>query len=167
MLFSDTRLQLSGLLRPKPEVDLQRIQGEDQNLDSPRAAVITENKRTSGNVIAVLKVTVTDNDVTDTANEGRAALPDELSIQGNYPNPFRTTTRILFHLPETAKIHAEVFDILGRVIYTSQIDQMDPGWDRTLLLDLPRASSGLYIYRISVATASERLVKSGRIIQVR
>lgn len=127
----------------------------------------TEHQGNSGNVIAVLKVTVKDNDMVDTANEERTELPDELLVQDNYPNPFRNATQIVFHLPEQARVYAEIFDILGRVIYTSQVQQVNAGWDRTLSLDLPATSSGMYIYRVNVTTTSGTLVRTGRMIQIR
>ena len=97
----------------------------------------------------------------------RTELPNELLVQDNYPNPFRNATRIVFHLPEQARVYAEIFDILGRVIYTSQVQQVNAGWDRTLSLDLPKTSSGMYIYRVNVTTTSGTLVRTGRMIQIR
>ena len=52
----------------------------------PRTRNISRN---SGDGIAVVKVTVKDNDMVDTANEKRRELPEELLVQDNYPNPFR------------------------------------------------------------------------------
>ena len=101
------------------------------------------------------------------ANEGRTELPEELLVQDNYPNPFHNATRIVFHLPEQAQVYAEVFDILGRVIYTSQVQQVNAGWDRTLSLDLSTTSSGMYLYRVNVTTVSGTFVRTGRMIQIR
>ncbi|MCY4159462.1 MAG: T9SS type A sorting domain-containing protein [Bacteroidetes bacterium] len=126
-----------------------------------------KSKKKSGNVIAVLKVTVTDDDVEDTASEERSELPKEVAIQGSYPNPFRGATTIAFDLPEQAEVYAEVFDVLGRLIFSSEIHKMDAGWDHSLSLEFPTTSSGLYIYRFNVKTASGILSKTGRIIQVR
>ena len=117
------------------------------------------------NVVAVLKVTVT-GDV-GTANEARPELPEELSVQGSYPNPFRTTTSIVYNLPASAQVYAEVFDILGRVVYTSPSQDVGAGWGRSLSLDLSTTSSGLYVYRVNAETASGILTRTGRIIQVR
>lgn len=138
----------------------------DMGLRQPLTVEIPEQSRSAGNVIAVLKVTVVGDD-NDVAIEDHTELPKDLSVQGTYPNPFRTTARILFHLPESAQVYAEVFDILGRVVYTSQVQQMDAGWNRTLSLDLSKTSSGLYIYRVNVETVSETLARTGRIVQVR
>ena len=127
---------------------------------------VTGQAKKATNVIAVLKITVTDND----NRVGRATsteLPQELSVQGNYPNPFRTATSIVFDLPEHAQVYAEVFDLLGRSIHVSPERQVDAGWDRTLRLDLPHMSSGVYVYRINMETASGTHSRTGRIIRIR
>lgn len=125
-----------------------------------------EREVNSKNVIAVLEVTVVDDDVDRTASEDRTELPGELSVQSSYPNPFRTAVRILYNLPEQAHIYAEVFDLLGRVVYISQTQKVDAGWDHTLSLDLSTLSSGVYIWRINVATTSETLTRTGRAVRV-
>jgi len=127
---------------------------------------VTEQEKKATNVIAVLKITVTDND--NRVSRARSTeLPKELSVQGNYPNPFRTATSIVFDLPEQAQVYAEVFDILGRTVYVSQALKVDAGWDRTLPLDLPHTSSGVYFYRINMETGSGTHSRAGRIIRVR
>lgn len=118
-------------------------------------------------VIVRVAVTVIDNDEVGIANEERTELPADLSLHGNYPNPFRTATRIVFDLPEHAHVHAEVFDILGREVYTSRVRWVDAGWDHTLSLDLSVMASGLYIYRVIAEAASGTLVRTGRMLQVR
>ena len=168
-----------------PEIREKREEGPDTRL-SPRVQIPgmpwetegsdvrfgwsstnTEHHLNSGNVIAVLKVTVRDNDVVDTGNGERSELPEELLVQDNYPNPFHNATRIVFHLPEQALVYAEIFDVLGRVVYTSQVQQMNAGWDRALSLDLPTTSSGMYIYRVNVTTASRTFIRTGRMIKIR
>jgi hypothetical protein len=138
-----------------------------QNSDLLLALTVEGQKNTgnANNVVAVLKVTVT-GDV-GTANEALTELPEELSVQGSYPNPFRTATSIVYNLPAPAQVYAEVFDILGRVVYTSPLQQVNAGWGRRLSLDLSTTSSGLYVYRVSAETASGILIRTGRIIQVR
>lgn len=142
-----------------------KIRPETQLPPSP-PVTIPEQVNHAANVIAVLKITVTDND-NNVSRSTSTELPEDLSVQGNYPNPFRTVTRIVFNLPEQAQVYAEVFDILGRTVYTSQTQQVAAGWDRTLSLDLPQTSPGLYIYRINMETTSGTLSRTGRIIRVR
>ena len=156
-------------IRWAPRVRIPDTHWETEGHDvRPRwSSTTTAHKWNSGNVIAVVKVTVKDNDMVDTANEERTELPEELLVQDNYPNPFQNTTRIVFHLPEQAQVYAEIIDILGRVVYTSQLQRVNAGWDRTLSLNLPATSSGMYIYRVKVTIASETVVRTGRMIQIR
>jgi hypothetical protein len=138
---------------------------QDQGMSPPPEVRALKNAGNAGNVIAVLEVTVT-GDV-GTANEAHPELPEELSVQGSYPNPFRAAANIVYDLPAPAQVYVEVFDMLGRVVYTSALQQVDAGWGHSLSLDLPTTSSGLYVYRVNAETASGILTRSGRMIQVR
>ena len=116
------------------------MQGERLFHTLPQTPPATITGQESTNVIAVLQITVTDNDKV-VSRVRNTELPEDLSVQSNYPNPFRTATRIVFNLPE--QVYAEVFDLLGRVVYTSPTQQMDAGWDRSLPLDLHQTSPGV------------------------
>lgn len=157
-------LTISVMLCLSPLTLFAQKVGPASQLSQSRS--VTGQGKKPSNVIAVLKITVTDNDnrVSRTAS---TQLPEELSVQGNYPNPFRTATNIVFDLPEQAQVYAEVFDILGRTVHVTQARQVDAGWDRTLSLVLPHASSGMYFYRINMETASVTHTRTGRIIRVR
>ncbi len=143
--------------------DRYNQQRNNQNLDKRQRQPSASRTSQPGNLIAVLKVVVKD---ILTSTEDQQELPGEFSVEGSYPNPFRSTTRITYHLPEPAEVHAEVFDILGRLIHTSQVQSDAAGWNRTLLLDFPAASSGLYIYRVNVKTVSGTRIKTGRTIRI-
>lgn len=163
-------LILSGLLCLSPSILFAqelKIGPTTQNSDMGLAPTVKglNHAGNAGNVIAVLDVTVTGDG--ETANEARTELPKELSVQGSYPNPFRSATTLVYNLPEPAQVYAEVFDILGRVVYTSPLQNMDAGWGHSLSLDLSTTSSGLYVYRVNAETASEILTRTGRLIQVR
>ena len=141
---------------------------EDSDLvDDAVTLTLLANGGNYANVTAEVAVTVKDNDGVGTAEEEGRELPADLSLHGNYPNPFRTATRIVFDLPEQAQMHVEVSDILGRLVYTSPVRRVDAGWDHTLSLDLSATTSGLYIYRVFAETASGTLVRTGRMLQVR
>ena len=138
---------------------------QNADLGSASAVKVLKHAANAGNVIAVLDVIVT-GDV-GTSNETRSELPEELSVQGSYPNPFRTAANIVFNLPAPAQVYAEVFDMLGRVVYTSPLQQVDAGWGHSLSLDLSTTSSGLYVYRVNAETDSGILTRTGHMIQVR
>ena len=43
-------------------------------------------------------------------------IPEELSLDGNYPNPFNPVTTIRFGLPEPREVRVTVVNILGQEI---------------------------------------------------
>ena len=49
-------------------------------------------------------------------------LPEEFSISNAYPNPFNPTVSIDFSIPEKTDVNIQVFDLLGRNIFTHQQD---------------------------------------------
>ncbi len=81
-------------------------------------------------------------------------LPEELSIGKPYPNPFNPTCQIELKLPEPSEVTFEVFDLLGRNIFTETRNCKGGAYHITFnATGLP---SGVYLYRISVGeTLSE------------
>jgi len=83
-------------------------------------------------------------------------IPDFTSITSNYPNPFNSTTTIIYHVanigPVPAEIKIEIYDILGRKVRTLINERKEVGehkitWDGKDddWIDLP---SGVYFARI-------------------
>tara|TARA_B110000438_G_scaffold14259_1_gene13695 strand:- start:215 stop:9274 length:9060 start_codon:yes stop_codon:yes gene_type:complete len=56
-----------------------------------------------------------------------ALIPVELSLDGNYPNPFNPVTTIRYSLPEPRKIRITVIDLLGQEIIELVNDWKDIG----------------------------------------
>ena len=54
-------------------------------------------------------------------------LPEEFFISNAYPNPFNPTVSIDFLVPEKTGVNIQVFDLLGRNIFTHQQDFTLPG----------------------------------------
>jgi hypothetical protein len=52
-----------------------------------------------------------------------ATIPEELSLDGNYPNPFNPVTTIRFGLPEPRNVRITVVNILGQ-----EITELVKGW---------------------------------------
>ena len=96
------------------------------------------------------------------------SLPEVITIQGNYPNPFRDATRLVLDLPWPARVAVEVLDVTGRRILTVPSVELSAGWERSLELGDMALSSGLYLYRL-IATSSEGTVSAhvGRFVQIR
>ncbi len=54
-------------------------------------------------------------------------LPEEFSISSAYPNPFNPTVSIDFSVPEKTDVNIQVFDLLGKNVFTYQQDLTNPG----------------------------------------
>jgi hypothetical protein len=52
-----------------------------------------------------------------------ATIPEELSLDGNYPNPFNPVTTIRFGLPEPRNVRVTVVNLLGQ-----EITELVNGW---------------------------------------
>jgi hypothetical protein len=94
-------------------------------------------------------------------------VPESFAFNGNYPNPTNGQTQIAFDLPSDAKVSVEIYDMLGRQVMSVPQTSMTAGVDKTLSVDGSRLSSGLYLYRLSVETASETIRETGRMTVVK
>jgi len=65
--------------------------------------------------------------VAGTISDILALIPVELSLDGNYPNPFNPVTTIRFGLPEPRKIRITVINLLGQEIIELVNDWKDIG----------------------------------------
>jgi hypothetical protein len=61
--------------------------------------------------------------VAGTISDILALIPAELSLDGNYPNPFNPVTTIRFGLPEPRNVRITVVNILGQ-----EITELVNGW---------------------------------------
>ena len=53
--------------------------------------------------------------------------PKDFSISNAYPNPFNPTVSIDFSIPERTDVNIQVFDLLGRNVFTHKQDFTNPG----------------------------------------
>ena len=99
-----------------------------------------------------------------TATDDAAEAPETLALRGNYPNPFNPSTTISFDLPETAQIHVEIIDLLGRSVLTMPVRRIEAGAARTLTVDASTLASGTYLYRVVAQTPTHTLTRTGRMV---
>jgi hypothetical protein len=86
-------------------------------------------------------------------------LPRTLEISGNYPNPFNSSTRFRFYLPEREVVSLVVYDVTGRTVKRVAYSDYSSGyhvveWDGRTDSGA-EASSGVYLYRITAGPHSE------------
>ena len=88
-------------------------------------------------------------------------LPQVLSLNGNYPNPFNPQTTIGFSLPQNQLVELAVFDLQGRRIATLVHEEMPAGRHSAIWRGKDQrgrnVASGMYFYRL--ATGGQTLVE--------
>ena len=94
-------------------------------------------------------------------------LPEAFTLLGNYPNPFRESTRIVFDLPWPAHITVEITDLTGRRVLELPPEDLSAGWKREVELNGGALSSGLYHYRLRIASPEGSVMHSGHIVRIR
>ncbi len=85
-------------------------------------------------------------DVTSAENE---ELPAEVTLLGNYPNPFNPETTIRYTLPQAGKVRLAVYDLLGHEVAVL-VDGSRPAGHHTVRFDGDALPSGSYVYRLQV-----------------
>lgn len=78
----------------------------------------------------------------------RKGVPESFTVHGNYPNPFRESTRLVVDLPWSATLNVEVFDVVGRRVLSPPPIDLPAGWGQSIRLEGATLPSGLYLYRI-------------------
>lgn len=82
------------------------------------------------------------------------ALPNDYTLENNYPNPFNGATKIRYHLPKDDFVTLQIFDITGRLVKTL-VNTVKPAglnevvWDGKDDTGIGLAS-GMYMYKIQV-----------------
>ena len=68
-----------------------------------------------------------------------------------FPNPASTTATLVFDMKNSAKVDVTVFDMLGRVVYTTPATQVAAGTDR-ISIPLNNFSTGTYTVKVQTET---------------
>ena len=91
-----------------------------------------------------------------------------VELYGNYPNPFRGSTRMELSLAKDAQVSVEVFDLLGRRVMEQPPRLIDAGARRSLTLaGLSGNTPGVYLYRVVIVMGRQTLVRTGRMTVIR
>ncbi|MDE2997270.1 MAG: T9SS type A sorting domain-containing protein [Bacteroidota bacterium] len=75
-------------------------------------------------------------------------VPTEVTLEGNYPNPFNPQTTIRFGLPETAEVSLVVYDMMGREVKVLVNSTLNAGMHEASF-DASSLPSGAYMYRLT------------------
>jgi len=105
--------------------------------------------------------------VTTSTNEVISTLPASFELHGNYPNPFNPTTNISFALPQTADVGVEIYNMLGQNVMNIPSRRFTSGANQLINIDASSLTTGLYIYRVVVRSASNMMVQTGKMTLVK
>ncbi len=92
-------------------------------------------------------------------NDGNELMPDEFKIQSIYPNPFNSTTNIIYHLPTETQLDLGLYDISGREVI-KLYSGVCPAGDGHIIVDAKNLTNGVYVVnmRTKKFTSSQKLV---------
>jgi len=76
-----------------------------------------------------------------------AKQPAEFRVWQNFPNPFNSSTTIVFDIPTAVKVKLAVFNLRGELVRTL-VDGKIPAGRHNITFDARGLSSGVYIYRL-------------------
>lgn len=68
-------------------------------------------------------------------------------LEQNYPNPFKTSTRIFYSLPATTFTTLKVYDVLGNEV-AILVNEVKPPGSYSINFDLKGKTAGVYYYRL-------------------
>ena len=85
-------------------------------------------------------------------------VPLVLDLKGNYPNPARYETEIVFYLARNADVKLKIFTVSGELVYEKKSHY--PDGNNAILWDLKNGggkdvASGIYIYKLEATTERE------------
>ena len=87
-------------------------------------------------------------------NGHNSKLPNEFTLENNYPNPFNPSTNIGFSLPTDTYVSIVLYDILGKKVKLL-ISEMRKRGSYTINLDASDLPSGIYYYQMRAGTFSD------------
>jgi len=91
--------------------------------------------------------------VTGIGEQIASTLPGEFTLEQNFPNPFNSSTNILFTLPGRSTVRLKVFDLLGRGVATL-VDEDRSAGNHVVHFDAKHLPSGVYFYRLESGSYS-------------
>lgn len=94
------------------------------------------------------------------------AIPTEIELYGNYPNPFNPTTTLSYAIPFAGDVEIRIYNVLGQQVEKMQFTKQTAGTHKVEFK--PKAlSSGVYFYRVEVenqASNKKLLSQTGKML---
>jgi len=136
--------------------------------ETGKVATLTLNRENSDAAMEMAgNVAINEDASTELSAKSLANIPEEFSLEGAYPNPFRQSATLEMDLPKKADVTVEVYDLLGRKVQTAHSGELSAGAGRTVRIIGSDLSSGTYFYRARVKMGDSQKVKTGKMTVVK
>ncbi|NQU28824.1 MAG: T9SS type A sorting domain-containing protein, partial [Candidatus Marinimicrobia bacterium] len=87
--------------------------------------------------------------VNDSLSVNPLAVPDQMILLNNYPNPFNGKTKIEFHVLTAAQIKLAIYNLVGQEVVVLQDKYLEPG-EYTITWGADNLSTGIYLVRLTI-----------------
>ncbi len=88
----------------------------------------------------------------------KPVIPDNYYLTQNFPNPFNSTTRIAYGMPEAGQVSVVVFDLTGRKVTELVNGEVNAGV-HTLVWDANTAPAGIYLVQMETTSGFKSIRK--------
>lgn len=85
--------------------------------------------------------------MTVSVDDNTSGIPQQVSLNGNYPNPFNPTTNIVFELNDAMNVDFEIFNVVGQMVDRVSLGTVSAG-QHTHTYNATNLSSGVYLVRM-------------------
>ncbi len=89
---------------------------------------------------------------------GSALVPGKFILHQNFPNPFNSSTDVLYEIKEKSNVRIEIYDILGRGVKLL-VNKLNEIGKFKVNLNLNEFSSGLYLLKLSINNTNYQIIK--------
>ncbi len=98
-------------------------------------------------------------------------IPATFALLQNYPNPFNPDTRIEYWIPVTSDVTVQIYNIQGQYMQTLIDEKKEAGcftvtWNGKNAQG-NHAATGVYVYKMTAETGTQRVVKIRKMILLR
>lgn len=121
----------------------------------------------AGTLIAGTELVIDEQDIESlrilSADEDIPTTPEAFALHGVYPNPFNTAGTLVFDAPKEGAVRVEIFSMLGRRLASFE-SNVQAGARRSLDVDGASLPAGAYVYRLTLESAGDIEIATGRFI---
>lgn len=129
-------------------IDISDFTGSGFDYVTLRFRLLTDSEGERDGVwIDDISIKVSEDSI-ETSVSSIPGLPNNYSLEQNFPNPFNPATTINYSLPKTSKVVIEIYNVIGQKVDTV-IDQVQETGNYRIEWNGVKLASGVYIYKIN------------------